>query len=125
LTGLSMGAIATFKYLGSYGSKAKVAAAVPICGSAQVGRADRIGRTPIWIFHGQADHIIPVSQSHEMAEALRRLEGKRHARLTIFPGVGHHSWDMVYDGTGRGQEDPTYDIFDQDIYSWMLQYHRD
>jgi predicted peptidase len=49
---------------------------------------------PIWVFHGQDDPIVPVSESRRMSAAL----AARHApvRLTIYPGVGHDAWDLAY-----------------------------
>jgi predicted peptidase len=125
MTGLSMGAYATYRYLGSYGKRSLVAAAVVICGGAPVKRANRIGQTPLWIFHGDADEIVSVSESFEIAKALGDQAEVKPFNLSIYPGVDHRSWDMTYDGTGMGKEDPDYDRFDKDIYSWMLQYRRD
>ena len=54
----------------------------------------KIGRTPIWIFHGGADPTVPVSESRKMTEAIRAAGGD--PKYTEYPGVGHNSWDKAY-----------------------------
>jgi len=57
--------------------------------------ANNIGsKTPVWIFHGGADDVVPVAESQRMAAALKALGGEVH--YTEYPGVGHNSWDMAY-----------------------------
>lgn len=47
-------------------------------------------------------------------------------RLTLFPGVGHDSWSLVYDGSGRqAPQDDAHTAFDQSLYDWLLQYPRE
>ncbi len=112
LTGLSLGGYGTwafgFKYPG------KFAALVPVCGGvaarsrippppwhpaaldgdAYAATARAIGKTPVWAFHGEADRVIPVSESRRLVEALRALGGD--VRYTEYEGVGHNSWDQAY-----------------------------
>ena len=56
--------------------------------------ADRVGRLPVWIFHGSADNVVPPEGSRRMYAALK----ERHAdvRFTEFPGVNHGSWVPAY-----------------------------
>lgn len=49
---------------------------------------------PIWIFHGDADGVIPVEESRRMAAALK-AEGA-DVRYTEYAGVGHNAWDRAY-----------------------------
>jgi predicted peptidase len=53
-----------------------------------------IGALPVWIFHGDADDTVPPAQAEAMARALTALG--HPPRLTIYPGVGHNSWDRAY-----------------------------
>ncbi|MGH7493849.1 MAG: dienelactone hydrolase family protein [bacterium] len=113
LTGLSMGGYGTW-YLAAYHPK-KFAAIAPVCGGIlpPPGRlfprnamafipknkpyetiAKKIGKTPVWIFHGSADPVILVTESREMNEALKALGG--NAKYTEYSGVGHNSWDNAY-----------------------------
>jgi len=110
LTGLSMGGYGTFG-LGARNS-GKFAALVPICGGVRMPRraktpvaeepagdpyadtARKIGKTPIWIFHGGADSTVPVTESQKMNEALKAIGAE--PKYTEYPGVGHNSWDKAY-----------------------------
>jgi predicted peptidase len=57
--------------------------------------AAKIGRTPVWIFHGADDNIVPVTESQQMYAALKALGGEVH--YTEYPGVKHASWEKAYD----------------------------
>ena len=56
--------------------------------------AHALRRLPIWIFHGADDPVIPVTESRQMADALRNHAAD--VRYTEFPGVGHNAWDSAY-----------------------------
>jgi predicted peptidase len=68
------------------------AAAVPLCGRADVKSARTIveGNVPVWVFHGAIDHLIPVEASRLMVDALKKAGGQ--PRYTEFPGVKHDVW---------------------------------
>lgn len=50
--------------------------------------------TPIRIFHGDADPVIPVTESRRMAEELAR-EGT-DVKYVEYAGLGHNAWDRAY-----------------------------
>jgi predicted peptidase len=128
LTGISMGGYGTWNMGAKYPEK--FAALAPICGGIRglknfpqlhvevvdeptvtdpvAETAHRIGKTPVWIFHGDADQSVPVEGSREMAEALRAIGGD--VRYTEYPGVGHNSWDKAY--------------AEAELPQWMLQQRR-
>ena len=56
--------------------------------------AERVARVPIWIFHGEADTVVPVEQSRQMAAALEAAGAA--VRYTEIPGIGHNAWDPAY-----------------------------
>jgi predicted peptidase len=121
LTGLSMGGYGTFNYLQSYG-QTYIAAAVPICGGGNLNHAERLAGIPLWAFHGDADNTVLPSNSINMIEKINSFNPLIRAKLTIYPGVGHNSWSMTYNGTGMGKESQEYDPFNQSIYNWMFGY---
>lgn len=66
--------------------------------------AEKIGKRPIWVFHGGADRVVPVTESRKMVEALKSLGVP--VRYTEYDGVGHNSWDKAY--------------AEPEIFKWML-----
>jgi len=113
LTGLSMGGNGCW-YL-AYHHADRFAALVVICGWVSALRvagseypaiasssaadpftdvAQRVSRLPIWIFHGDADRIVPVEESRRMASALRAAGAD--VLYTELPGAGHNAWDPAY-----------------------------
>jgi predicted peptidase len=127
VTGNSMGGFGTYYLAARY--PGRFAALVPICGGVRpprwvpvpkqgrlidlggdpyVAMAQKLGRTPVWIFHGVEDPIIPVSESRNMEAALRRAGGL--VRYTEWPGVGHNA------------EEPTYE--NPELFEWLLRQRR-
>lgn len=134
LTGLSMGGYGTWYLAGKY--PGKFAALAPICGgilmpekaraqspddnSPYLEAAKKIGKTPVWIFHGGDDPVVPVTESRRMAEAAKTLmeqdavnthpqamtENLAEVIYTEYPGVGHNSWEKAY--------------AEPDLMTWML-----
>ena len=116
LTGLSMGGYGTWALAASH--PGIFAALVPVCGGIVAPEivlrerpdlakrsypdgpksyrdvAKKLGKTPIWIFHGDADPIVPVEGSRKMDQALRAVGG--NVRYTEYPGIDHDSWDKAY-----------------------------
>ena len=98
-TGLSMGGYGTWSI--ALAQPDRFAAIVPVCGGLDhaVGlslpeAASRLARTPHWVFHGDADDVIPVTESRTMVEALRTAGAE--VRYTEYAGVTHNSWDRAY-----------------------------
>ncbi len=92
ITGLSMGGFGTWHALALRPDF--FAAAVPICGGADLSTAEKIKNVPVWVFHGDKDASVPVARSREMVEALKKAGGS--PKYTEYPGVGHNSWDKAY-----------------------------
>jgi predicted peptidase len=88
-----MGGMGTFELL--YHMPRTFAAAFSICGGGLESQlAPKIAQTPLWIFHGDADNVVPVGFSIKMADAIREAKGE--PLLTIYAGVGHNAWDYVF-----------------------------
>ncbi|MBO9573274.1 MAG: prolyl oligopeptidase family serine peptidase [Chitinophagaceae bacterium] len=91
--GLSMGGMGTFELL--WRKPKFFAAAFPICGGGDPSKVKLYAKDfPLWVFHGDADKIVPVSNSRLMVNALRK-EGAK-VKYTEYPGVGHDSWDNAF-----------------------------
>ncbi len=105
LTGLSMGGRGTWHLATRYPER--FAAIAPICGGGgNIWMAhERLASMPTWIFHGDADPVVPVIESQRMAE-WQQEAGNTNVRLTIYPGVDHDSWTRAYN--------------DSELYEWFL-----
>jgi predicted peptidase len=125
LTGLSMGGYGS--WLIAANNRKKFAALAVICGGVipppgvkvpgtdVAGPADpygaiasKIGKTPVWVFHGGADTAVPVSESRKMVDALKAQYG--NVRYNEYDGVGHNSWDKAY--------------AEPELFPWLLSQHR-
>jgi len=106
LTGLSMGGFGTWQTAAAYPER--YAAIVPIAGGGDINDAARLKAMPTWAFHGEVDPAVPVAYSKEMVKAVNDAGG--HAKLTIYPGVGHASWIPAY--------------ADTELYGWLFQQRR-
>lgn len=102
MSGISMGAYGTYDFAMTYPEMLSAIACV--CGAGDCWRAELIKDIPIRIFHGDKDDIVPVSNSYELYDAIKRSGGT--VDLTIFHDVGHNSWDLAY-GTS-------------DVINWLL-----
>jgi len=122
LTGLSMGGYGTWALGALY--PGKFAALVPICGGVRLPHsrefpnahdtddsadpyaaiARKIGKTPVWVFHGDADSTVSVAESRQMVEALKAAGG--NVRYTEYPGVEHNSWEKAYN--------------EPELFTWLL-----
>jgi predicted peptidase len=129
LTGLSMGGYGSWAIAAQ--NPNKFAAIVPICGGIVLPEhlrqqhpemekiayahdpksyadvAAKIGKTPVWIFHGGDDPVVPVDGSRKRNEAIKAAGGS--VRYPEYPGVGHNSWDNAY--------------ADPELTTWMLSNH--
>ncbi len=87
--GLSMGAMGTFELL--WRKPHFFAGAFAICGGGDPQKPALYGKNfPIWVFHGDKDNVVPVSNSRLMVNRLRAAGAK--VKYTEYPGVAHDSW---------------------------------
>jgi predicted peptidase len=103
LTGISMGGYGTWDMAAR--QSGQFAALVPICGGVRrtfgtqstkaiQDHMRKVGPTPVWVFHGGADTVVPVTESRQAVAALEAVGGD--VRYTEYPGVGHDSWNLAY-----------------------------
>jgi len=98
VTGLSFGGECTWVSLVERPDR--FAAGVPICGTDVYSdvtveeRVDKVGKLPLWIFHGDADDTVPVEVSRNIVKALKDAGG--NPKYTEYPGVYHDSWSRAY-----------------------------
>jgi hypothetical protein len=117
LTGLSLGGGGTWTSALTFPKL--FAAIAPVCGSRNsVTKACLLSaeNMPVWAFHGDADTTIPVNRTISMVNAINACTPapKPLAKVTIYPGVKHNSWDNAYK--------PDHTIHNPNVYDWMLSF---
>lgn len=129
LTGLSLGGYGTWAYAAAHSDR--LAAIAPICGDGRTvekhGAYCDLSGLPVWAFHGTDDSVVDPAGSLVPVRRLRECTPAPDPspRLTLFPNVGHDSWSLVYDGSGReAPQDTDETPFDQSLYDWLLQHTR-
>ncbi|MHC4242340.1 MAG: carboxylesterase family protein [Planctomycetota bacterium] len=106
LTGLSMGGYGTWALASAYPER--FAAIAPICGGGSRIMSLRLKDIPIWVFHGAKDRVVPLEESEEMVNAIRKRGGD--VKFTIYPDAGHDSWTESYNN--------------QELYDWFLEHSK-
>jgi predicted peptidase len=106
LTGLSMGGTGTWML--AMAAPERFAAIAPICGSGIYWYGEVLRNTPIMVYHGDCDDVVPVQNSIEMIKSVNRHGG--NAKINVLYGVGHNAWDAAYSG--------------DELYSWFLSHKR-
>jgi hypothetical protein len=69
---------------------------------------------PVWAFHGDADPVVSYTKTVNMVNAINACTPKPSplAKVTIYPGVNHNSWDRAY------TLDNTYHT--PNLYEWLM-----
>jgi predicted peptidase len=107
VTGLSMGGAGTWSLLAEYPDL--FAAAVPICGRGDVSAAEKIAKTPTWVFVGGKDRPQTVTGNEEMVAALKKAGA--NVQFKLYPDLPHDCWTVTY-------EDPK-------VWEWLLAQKRE
>jgi predicted peptidase len=94
LGGLSLGGFGTYDMLTRY--PGYFTAAFPICGACNIpAYLERAGNTPLWIFHGALDNVVPPTSDRELYKALM-TRGDVNVTYTEYPQATHNSWDSAF-----------------------------
>jgi predicted peptidase len=109
LTGVSMGGYGVWHFAAVYPDK--FAALLSLCGGSSFTKGDRfaplaekVGKTPAWLFHGADDKVVAVSESRQIVAALKANGG--NVRYNEYAEVGHNVWMNA--------------ITEKDLMSWLL-----
>ena len=102
LCGISMGGFGTWDLIMRHTDR--FAAAVPICGGADINRLANAAQIHWRIYHGDADKVVPVTFSRTAYTALKQAGAKVIYRE--FPGCTHNSWNPAFN--------------DLDLFPWLF-----
>ena len=105
LTGLSMGGTGTWML--AMAAPEKFAAIAPICGSGIYWYAGVLKDIPVFMYHGDCDDVVPISESVDMLNSINKRGG--NAQLKICYGVKNNAWDYAYT--------------DDSLIDWMMEKH--
>lgn len=110
LTGFSMGAYGAWfmawKHTTRFAALITVAAGLRAADVALA--AQKLKYIPCWVFHGELDTAVPLSESTRMVEALKDAGGD--VRSTIYANYGHEVPNAAYN--------------DPELYAWLLRHKR-
>ena len=70
--------------------------------------ARALARTPVWLFHGSDDPIVPEREDELMYQAFKASDG--NIRLWIYQGLKHDCWTRAFD--------------EPDLPRWLLDHRR-
>jgi predicted peptidase len=107
LTGLSMGGHATWSL--AIQNPERFAAIMPVSGRGYPQDVYILKDVPVWVFHGQKDDIVPISDAQKMVDALEKAGG--NVKFTIYTEAGHDAWTETYNNP--------------EIYDWLLSHALD
>ena len=93
VTGISMGGYGTWDLISRQPDR--FAAAIPVCGGADLACAERLKNLPLNVFHGDSDTTVPTIRSRNMVKALKDA-GSRNVTYHEFYNCGHNSWTPAY-----------------------------
>ena len=106
--GMSLGGYGTMEVAGKYPDR--IAAAVAICGGGCVSEAENLSKVPIWLLHGTADRIVPVSESRKIYKAILKSNPNADVKFDTIKGGTHGSVEKLFHKS--------------DIYNWMLSHKK-
>ncbi len=89
--GLSMGGFGTLDLLSR--RPELIAAAVPICGGADLGKVKNYKDVPLWIFHGTKDDVVKPDLSRDLVAKLKQLGS--NPIYTEYPEGNHGIWEAA------------------------------
>ncbi len=106
LTGLSRGGQGTWDFAMRH--PRRFAAIAPVAAYSDVNEPCLLKRVPVWVFHGQNDHTVPIAKDQKLVDDAKACGVD--IRFTVYPDTGHDSWSKAY--------------ADPELYSWFLSHRR-
>ncbi len=104
--GMSMGGYGTIDFVGTYPDK--VAAAIAMCGGADIKDVSGLNKVPFWIIHGTADRAVSWKQSQAVVDAMKAAGDTSLLRYDLHPEVSHSYLGRVF--------------YMSEPYEWLLKH---
>ena len=112
VTGNSMGGFSTWYF--AISNPDLFAAAMPFAGGGDSSKAHKIDHMPIWIHHGDADHVVSAKFSRIMMEALESAGGVGEHKYSEYKDVQHGVAGTAFSIDENNNGIP-------DIVEWLLK----
>ena len=81
------------------------AAAIPICGRGDRAAAEKLKKTPTWIFVGAEDRADIVANCETMAAELKKAGSD--VQIKVYSDLRHDCWTVTYENS--------------EVYAWLLK----
>jgi hypothetical protein len=121
MMGHSQGAGDTWDYVINYPNQ--LAAIVPIAGYYGDQSGCTLKDTPAWAFNGELDTVVDYHQVVTTVNSINACQPLERAKVTVFNGLSHNDiQDPILSLSGLGAGLSQYDIYNQNIYDWLLQH---
>jgi predicted esterase len=117
LTGLSMGAGGSNRYLSTMPNGASNFAAAGVICTPNLftdGKYVAAAKLPYWAFHAKDDNIVSYTFSQIAVDKINAAGAEVKPKLTFWPTGGHMVWDRVYKDTNYKWDNAI------NIYEWFL-----
>jgi predicted peptidase len=108
ICGMSLGGYGTLEVASKYSDR--IAAAVAICGGGNVKEACNMSKVPLWILHGDKDTAVPLSESQNVVNVIKKCENQSELIFTIIPGASHGSVEQLF--------------HEDEMYDWLFAHTR-
>jgi predicted esterase len=122
LAGFSEGSGDTWDYVTNFPQQ--LAAVVPISGPYGTSSGCLLKDTPAWAFQADDDTVVNPQSSIDTVNSINACNPPEPAKITLFPTGGHLDEYMVMNLTGLGEGMAPYDVYDENIYDWLLAHSR-
>jgi len=124
MAGYSAGSCLTWDYVNHYPNQ--IAAVVPMSGAGGTTSGCTLKLTPSWAFEAADDPAGSYLSQVDTVDSINACNPTERAKITVFASGGHNMTEeyLTINLTGLGQGLPAYDLYDQNIYDWLLAHTR-
>ena len=109
-SGLSMGGFGAWDLMMRHNDY--FAAGILVCGGGDVSQAEALKDTPLFVFHGSDDTVVPVSGSRNVVEAIEDAGGELVTYIE-YEGESHWIWDKAFAHEGLFEQLLTHKLTDR------------
>ena len=110
VSGISMGGFGSWDLIMRHNDY--FAAGILVCGGGDVFQAEALKDTPLFVFHGNADNVVPVSGSRDVVQAIKDAGGEL-VTYVEYNKEGHGIWNAAFAHKGMLEQLLTHKLTDR------------